>query len=52
MGHSSKSAARILEMSPATERVHRHKIYSKRGVPGHLELFRPFYDGQAKVGLD
>lgn len=38
-GHSSKSAARVLEISPETERVHRRRLYTKLGIGSHSELF-------------
>jgi len=38
-GHSSKSAARLLDISPETERVHRRRLYSKLGIGSHSELF-------------
>jgi len=38
-GHSSKSAARILEISPETERVHRRRLYTRLGISSHSELF-------------
>ena len=38
-GHSSKSAARLLQISPDTERVHRKRLYSKLGIGSHAELF-------------
>jgi len=41
-GHSSKSAARLLEISPETERVHRRRLYAKLGIGSHSELFWMF----------
>ncbi|MEP2028193.1 MAG: helix-turn-helix transcriptional regulator [Paracoccaceae bacterium] len=38
-GHSSKSAARELDISPETERVHRRRLYAKLGVTSHSEMF-------------
>ncbi len=38
-GHSSKSAARVLEISPETERVHRRRLYTKLSIGSHSELF-------------
>ena len=38
-GHSSKSAARELDISPETERVHRRRLYIKLGVKSHSEMF-------------
>lgn len=42
-GHSSKSAARSLGISPHTERVHRKRLYRRLAVTSHIELFRKFY---------
>lgn len=41
-GHSSKSIARILDISPGTAAIHRSNIYRKLGVTGHGELFSMF----------
>lgn len=41
-GHSSKSAARVLGISPHTERVHRKRLYKRLGINSHMELFRLF----------
>jgi len=38
-GHSSKSGARELGISPETERVHRKRVYSKLGISSQAELF-------------
>ena len=38
LGYSSKAAANQLEISPATERVHRKSIYRKMNVNSHAEL--------------
>ena len=38
-GHSSKSGARILGISPETERVYRKRLYGKLGVVSQGELF-------------
>ena len=43
-GHSSKSAARLLGISPHTERVHRKRLYKRLGVSSHVDLFRLFAD--------
>ncbi len=42
-GHSSKSCARLLGISPATERVHRRHIYSKLGISTQAALFHLFF---------
>ena len=39
-GHSSKSAARILGISPHTEKVHRKRLYRRLGISSHTDLFR------------
>lgn len=38
-GHSSKSGARLLDISPETERVYRKRLYGKLGVMSQGELF-------------
>lgn len=38
-GHSSKSGARELGISPETERVHRKRLYSKLDITSQAELF-------------
>ncbi len=43
-GHSSKSAARALDISPATERVHRRNIYLKLAVSSQAELCSRFFE--------
>ncbi|MGO1120471.1 helix-turn-helix domain-containing protein [Rhodovibrionaceae bacterium A322] len=43
-GHSSKSAARELDISPATERVHRRNIYLKLAVSSQAELCSRFFE--------
>ena len=42
-GHSSKSCARELEISPTTERVHRRNIYAKLKISSQAELFNRFF---------
>ncbi|WP_102525205.1 helix-turn-helix transcriptional regulator [Vibrio tapetis] len=39
-GYSSKQAARMLDISPATERVHRTNIYQKLQINSQCELLR------------
>ncbi len=46
-GHSSKSCARALSISPTTERVHRRNIYAKLGISSQAELFARFFDEAA-----
>lgn len=38
-GHSSKSGARLLGISPETERVHRKRVYAKLEISSQAELF-------------
>jgi len=38
-GHSSKSGARELGISPETERVHRKRLYNKLSISSQAELF-------------
>jgi len=53
-GHSSKSGARELDISPNTERVHRRRLYEKLGITSQAELFWMFiestshYDGSSE----
>ncbi|MBT4888722.1 MAG: helix-turn-helix transcriptional regulator [Rhodospirillales bacterium] len=44
-GHSSKSAARELGISPETERIHRRRIFNKLDVSSHVELMALFVGG-------
>ena len=41
-GHSSKSGARVLGISPETERVHRKRLYNKLAISSQAELFWMF----------
>jgi len=50
-GHSSKSCARVLGISPTTERVHRRNIYSKLEISSQAELFSLFFETLASDGL-
>lgn len=50
-GHSSKSCARELGISPTTERVHRRHIYAKLGISSQAELFSLFFDAVAADDL-
>lgn len=43
-GHSTKSAARKLGISPETERVHRRRLYSRLDISSHSELFWLFLE--------
>jgi len=47
-GHSSKSAARELGISPHTERVHRKRLYHRLGIGSQSELFRIFAEAQQR----
>jgi len=38
-GHSSKSTAKILDISPGTVRIHRNNLYGKLGISSQSELF-------------
>jgi DNA-binding CsgD family transcriptional regulator len=51
-GHSSKSAARVLEISVETERVHRKRLYAKLGISSQAALFSLFVDASAHTRLD
>jgi DNA-binding CsgD family transcriptional regulator len=46
-GHSAKSAARVLGISPGTVTVHRKHLYAKLGVGSQSELFRLFLEALA-----
>lgn len=48
-GHSSKSIARELEITPETVRVHRKNIHTKLGIGSQGELFSLFLDA---IGCD
>jgi DNA-binding CsgD family transcriptional regulator len=43
-GHSSKSIAKLLEISLATVKIHRRNIYSKLNISSQSELFSLFID--------
>ena len=47
-GHSSKSAARLLDISPDTERVHRRNIYEKLSISSQAELCSLFFEALAE----
>lgn len=46
-GHSSKSCAKILGISPTTERVHRRNIYTKLGISSQAEVFSLFFNAMS-----
>lgn len=48
-GHSSKSAAKALDISPETERVHRKNIYAKLSVTSQVELLVMFLEALAST---
>jgi DNA-binding CsgD family transcriptional regulator len=43
-GHSTRSLAQQLGISPGTAKIHRERIYAKLGVSQHAQLFRLFID--------
>jgi len=43
-GHSTRSIAQQLAISPGTAKIHRERIYAKLGVSQHAQLFRLFID--------
>ena len=49
-GHSSKSAARELGISPETERIHRRRIFNKLGVSSHVEVMALFVESLSSEG--
>jgi DNA-binding CsgD family transcriptional regulator len=49
-GHSAKSIARALRISPGTVRNHMKKIYAKLGVSSQTELFARFLEALAREG--
>jgi DNA-binding CsgD family transcriptional regulator len=51
-GHSAKSVARGLRISPGTVRNHMKRIYAKLGVSSQTELFAVFLDALAQAEGD
>jgi DNA-binding CsgD family transcriptional regulator len=51
-GHSAKSIARSLRISPGTVRNHMKRIYAKLGVSSQTELFAVFLDALAQAEGD
>ena len=49
-GHSAKSVAKALRISPGTVRNHMKKIYAKLGVSSQTELFARFLEALAREG--
>ena len=48
-GHSTKSAARRLDIAPGTVMVHKRNLFSKLGVTSQLELFSRFIEELSKA---
>lgn len=48
-GHSTKSAARRLDIAPGTVMVHKRNLFSKLGVTSQLELFSRFIEELSKT---
>ncbi len=51
-GHSAKSIARLLDISPGTVRNHMKSIYSKLEISSQSELFGLFFDSLSHAGGD
>jgi len=51
-GHSSKSIARVLDISPDTVKVHRKRFHTKLEVSSQAELFSLFLDAISLVPLN
>jgi DNA-binding CsgD family transcriptional regulator len=51
-GHSAKSIARVLRISPGTVRNHMKKIYAKLGVSSQSELFTVFLEALTRAEGD
>ncbi|MGE0120823.1 MAG: response regulator transcription factor [Dongiaceae bacterium] len=51
-GHSAKSVARALHISPGTVRNHMKKTYAKLGVSSQTELFACFLEALARAEVD
>jgi DNA-binding CsgD family transcriptional regulator len=51
-GHSAKSVARVLRISPGTVRNHMKKIYAKLGVSSQAELFGRFLEALSRAEVD
>lgn len=49
MGHSSKSMARLLNISPETVKVYRKKVHQKLEISSQGELFSIFLEGLKKM---
>ena len=51
-GHSIRSSAEKLNISPGTVKVHRENIYYKLGISSQAELFHLFIDSVSTLQLD
>ena len=51
-GYSSKACARELDISPATERVHRKNIYEKLGVSSQAELLANVFESLLRLAAN
>ncbi|MEH6579639.1 MAG: LuxR C-terminal-related transcriptional regulator [Amphritea sp.] len=51
-GHSSKSIARVLDISPDTVKVHRKRFHTKLEVSSQAELFSLFLDALALAPIN
>lgn len=51
-GHSAKSIARLLDISPGTVRNHMKSIYSKLEISSQSELFGLFFEALSHAGGD
>lgn len=51
-GHSSKSIARVLEISPDTVKVHRKRLHAKLQITSQPELFALFLDAITLAPVD
>ena len=51
-GHSAKSIARLLDISPGTVRNHMKSIYIKLEISSQAELFGLFFESLSHVGND
>lgn len=49
-GHSVKSSARVLDISPETVRMHRKHLYTKLEINSQAELFSLFIDWLTRAG--
>jgi DNA-binding CsgD family transcriptional regulator len=51
-GHSTRSSADKLEISPGTVKIHREKIYSKLDISSQTELFHLFIDAASSIDYE